>query len=194
MRKKITPTKEQEEFYNDFHNKYIALFGGFGSGKSYIGAAKLLCLHAENKCTSLVVAPTYGVLRVTVDYLKEIADIFGLEYKHNKKEKKIVFPGLNNAHILLRSDQAHYTITGFGAGAILVDEAQSCVHIDYILSPLRNKEAKYRQAILTGVPKPGSRFNKFADNEATKVYRLSTANNHFLPSSYIKTLSEAGFI
>jgi hypothetical protein len=58
----------QADFAFDDHHRYVALAGGWGSGKTWIGACKLIRLHAYNAfddagqptfVPSAVVAHTY---------------------------------------------------------------------------------------------------------------------------------------
>lgn len=183
----------QAAFAVDWSHRYVALEGGWGAGKTWAGARKLLTLHVvnafdgEGRATfvpSAVVAPTYGSAKdYVVPELENAADECGLRFEYRASGSAaggqfsaplLLFPDFSTRRrpsvVLIRTADSPDTITGWQAGAAWGDEAArwpECVN-----DPKRDP---YTQ--LAGrVRHPGARvlmcvFTYTNEGDTTRVYR-----------------------
>lgn len=149
----------QSQFADDWDNFIVALQGGWFSGKSFIGARKLVTLHEHNAfdlsgdptfVASLVVAPTYpNAMDFCVPHIEDALDEIGLSYVWRSSgplpggrfnSPAIILPDLgtkdNPSVIIIRSADAPERITGFTVGAAWGDEPPRWKADRFI--PLRN--------------------------------------------------------
>jgi PBSX family phage terminase large subunit len=83
----------------------IALYqGGFGSGKTFLGALLGLSTMASNPgCTWLVVADTYSRLNLTTwETYRELLTDAGIKHKANKTDHVITVPGWGNSKAIFK--------------------------------------------------------------------------------------------
>jgi hypothetical protein len=136
----------QGDFCDDWTHRYIALEGGWGSGKTWAGARKLVALHMHNARTrdgdatfvpSAVVAPSYpNAMDFDVPALQEACEDAGLSCRWVGQGSigrgKYAGPGLvlddlgmrsNPSVILVRTAESPDKITGWQVGAYWADEA-----------------------------------------------------------------------
>src|SRR4051812_39194192 len=127
----------QADFLNWFGTFFLGAEGGWGSGKTWCGARKLVALHIYNAvdalgnktfCPSCVLGPTYKLLdEINIPEIKRALDDFGLAYKFQQQKKKYILPQLSDGEHL--SEITFYTadepgkITGWEVGAAWGDEA-----------------------------------------------------------------------
>ena len=135
----------QQEFAEDWTNFFVALEGGWYSGKSFIGGRKLVTLHEYNAfdaigdatyVASLVVAPTYSnAMDFCVPHLQDACDEAGLKHEWRGTgylssgkyaAPAIIIPDFGTKEqpsvILIRSADVPRRITGFTVGAAWGDE------------------------------------------------------------------------
>lgn len=148
----ITPhAGGQEQFANDWKHFILGLEGGWMSGKTFIGARKLLTIHIINACTddnqptgvpSVVVAPTFSnAMDFDVPHLMDSCKESGLSAEWrgsgtigNGKLSgpAIVLPDLGTrdkpSAILIRSADNPKRITGFEVGVAWGDEPARWKH------------------------------------------------------------------
>lgn len=127
----------QAEFAADWHHQYVALEGGWMSGKTWVGARKLMTLHlhnafdAEGRATyvpSVIVAPTF---RAAMDYdipqLEAAAEEAGLSLEYRPSMAALVCADLGTrakpSLIMVRSAERPDRIAGWEVGAAWGDEA-----------------------------------------------------------------------
>ena len=135
----------QRDFARDWRHRYVALEGGWGSGKTWIGARKLLALHLHNAfdatdsatfVASALIAPSYGnAADFAVPALRDAIEATGLSSDYRASgticgsiaAPALVFPDLGTVDhpsaILIRSADAPEKITGWEVGAYWCDEA-----------------------------------------------------------------------
>lgn len=117
----------QSSFLRDEKTRYVALSGGFGSGKTWGGAAKLSRLHAINnagraKVPSVAVAPTYQLSRdIMVPALMDVLDSMSVGYTWKSSDSEFIIPGCGP--IMVRTADKPDRLTGFEVGAFWGDEA-----------------------------------------------------------------------
>jgi len=135
----------QDQFLRDNEHTYVALEGGWGSGKTFAGACKLLGLHVVNSvddgdsptgCPSAVIAPTYAnASDFQVPALQRVAKTWGLEWEWRASgtiaggkyaAPALILPELSSrdepSAILVRTADAPERITGWEVGAYWCDE------------------------------------------------------------------------
>lgn len=138
----------QREFLDDHEHRFVALEGGWGSGKTHAGAVKLLDNHFHNAyawiwnpmraewewtatlCNSVVIAPTFKIMFDTlVPKLQELMDEFGWAFQIKEHEIHLSDFGrkagqkYEPSKILLRTAERPETIAGFQVGCYWCDEA-----------------------------------------------------------------------
>jgi len=127
----------QAEFAADWTNRTIALAGGWGAGKTWIGARKLLTLHIYNAIDqrgratyvpSACCAPTYPLLiKYDLPELEKACMEANLRCVYKAKDRCLVLPDLGTksmpSTIGLYSAERPDRIAGWQAGAGWGDEA-----------------------------------------------------------------------
>lgn len=178
----------QTNFMCDTTHKYVALCGGFGAGKSVVGAQKLAESHVHNcgwipnipfrpvPVRSLCIAQSYQMLQtVNVPQIVFAFETIGLECRPIMDPKKlmIVIPDLADSEILLRSADSPDKIAGFEVGFVWCDEASlypwskteplkdAVIQAD---GRLRDNRAKIMQMVFTYTPQ-GTGTRVFEDFE-----------------------------
>jgi hypothetical protein len=128
----------QRAFIRNFKDRYVAFAAGWGAGKTWAGARKLVRLHVLNAADrrgrptgvkGLVIAPTYQLAStVLVPELRRAMQETGLSFRFNGDERRYCFelPDLGTqshpSEILVRSAERPDRITGFEVGHIWGDE------------------------------------------------------------------------
>lgn len=136
----------QAQFVDDWTHRYVALEGGWGAGKSYAGAGKLVTLHAHNAfddagqptfVPSAVIAPTFpNAMDFDVPAIQAALDDAGIPHRWRASGSvsrgKYAAPAIvidafgtaaNPSVILVRTAEAPDRITGWEVGAYWGDEA-----------------------------------------------------------------------
>lgn len=175
----------QQQFMDDFAFRYIALAGGWYSGKTWGGARKLIDLHVFNAfdwdgyptgVDSCVIGQTYQLLEtINIPELKKALDEAGIRYRFVADQKKYWFElpdlaaGSDPSLIYCRTADAPDRITGFTVGAIWGDEVArwKSDEVDPLKDPLLQAKGRLRDS--------RARFKQFLmtfthEGDATKVY------------------------
>jgi hypothetical protein len=129
----------QAQFMEDWEHKFVGLEGGWGSGKTFMGACKLVALHLYNAfdpdgtptfVKSVAIAPTYANAKeFTIPALQEVCLAAGLQWNLMQSGKEhdmaLVFCGKSKliAPIMIRTAEKAERITGWEVGAAWGDEA-----------------------------------------------------------------------
>lgn len=182
-------------FFSNDEDRFLVLYGGAGSGKSYAAALKIVYrVMTEKNLTCLVVRKTRGSIRESCfSLLKEVVHRLGLSefFEVNKTEmsfictlsgSKIITGGLDNVEKL----------KSIMASSIWIEEASEIDQADFdqLNLRLRGLNAKH-QIILTF--NPVSRFSwlkKYFFDSPKKAYILHTTyqDNPFLNDEYTSQL------
>jgi hypothetical protein len=112
----------QAEFLNAT-DRYPALIGGQGCGKTWAGSARLVFEHLGTPgVKSLAIAPTYpNVRQIMLPAIEERLTELGVPYKVNRTAMEVFTP-TTGAPILLHSAMSAERITGFEVGRTWIDE------------------------------------------------------------------------
>ncbi|WP_143416335.1 PBSX family phage terminase large subunit [Geobacillus sp. E263] len=214
MEKEVNP--HFEDFLFDWNHKFYFLVGGYGSGKSYHIALKLILKLLSEKRTALVVREVYDTHRdSTYSLLEEIVHDLGLEniIECLTSPMQIRFP--NGSKIIFKGmDKPAKLKSIHNVSIIWVEE---CSEVKYegfkeLLGRLRHPTLKLHMILSTNpVSKNNWTYRHFFKDEQNKrlilddeelyekrtiitndtYYHHSTADdNLFLPESYIAQLEE----
>jgi PBSX family phage terminase large subunit len=186
----------QKRFW-DLQNYIKILVGGYGSGKTYIGALRLMYLSYLNQGIPVMyVSPSYKMAKRTIiPTLKGIMNRSGVTYTHNKTENEIRI--LNwNGKIWIGSGDDPQGLLGQELAAIGIDEPfiQSKDVFDIGISRVRHPEAAKREIFLTGTPESLNWGYDIALNNEDQydvgVVFGDTLDNPHLPDQYKESLLE----
>jgi hypothetical protein len=185
----------QTEFLNDFSHRYVAFVAGWGGGKTWAGARKLINLHLFNAfdqageptgVKGLAVAPTYQLaMSVMVPELRRAMKEARLANRFLADPRRFCFvlPDLGTksrpSEILIRSAESPDRIAGFEVGHIWGDEVgrwhqNECDATDDALlqseGRLRASAARFLQANYTFTHEGDctSAYRRFEQDRATQ--------------------------
>ncbi len=195
IRAKVTVLKHQNEYAN-LNEKFQAIVGGFGSGKSEAGVYRTLRLMKTRKyCKMLLVAPTYSLLQdVNIPSYEDMFQKYRIKYQYVKSQRKIIVnQGELNGEIMFRSADRPERIVGFECTDFQIDEFD-------ILPPEKQRElwrkviARARGCADTtgGITTTAEGFREtyelFEKRHIGPIIKARTEDNTFLPADYIATL------
>jgi hypothetical protein len=195
----VWPT--QEAFYSEWEHPIVGFIGGWGSGKSYIGAQKAFELSARNKfCAGAVVGPTHGqVMDTTWPTMIAFLESHGVPfYERRGQRPALIMPWGNPERkgagwIFFRSLDKPGAIKGLNLGWAWLDEAGEVSEGEsawqVLLSRVRDSRATCMQVVLTSTGEAPWLEEKFTSDDDDYVYfKASTRENLALPDSYVKRL------
>ena len=101
---------------------YVAAIGGIGSGKTFVGAAKVIS-RLQRRELGIVCAPTYKMLRdATQRTLFGMLRDLGIPFEFNKGDNHLVIPSTGH-EIIFRSLDDPDNVRGPNAAYLWIDEA-----------------------------------------------------------------------
>lgn len=196
----------QSQFMADFARRYVCLEGGWGAGKSWCGARKLLWLHLYNArdskgkptlVPSAIVAPTYGNARdFCIPAFMDSCQELGLEVVWKSSDKEFRFRHRPIASVKVRTADAADRITGWEVGAFWGDEAARWKEdqdnprndaLTQIQGRLRHPRARKRMGVFTYTNEgDATAIYKFARDAKIDcaLYRAKTKDNDVVRSFY----------
>lgn len=196
MEEKQPIGRSQQLFYDNDVDRYIGFRGGYASGKSTIGALKLLTVHLKNNnpialVPSAIVTHTWeSMWTINIPIVKTIAQELGLDMVLHKTKRYIYFPQLgvgkqrNKIHLFTATSSS---IGCPDLGSIWFDECfnKDNAQILQLLPYLRHAEAKTLQALFTWTPEDIA-MEDLAESINMKIYTGSTADNVYVEHYYKK--------
>lgn len=174
------------------------MIGGFGSGKTRIGALRSIWFSYLNApLPTLYVSPSYKQARRTVVVsIAGLLDASGIKYLYNKTNHEFYIPGWKGT-IWIGSGDDPNSLKGPNLATAGIDEPFLIDEdiLPVILSRLRVKEAKVTELFLTGTPEELNWGYELAQN-VDKRYDLGivvgkTQDNIHLASNYVSMLEKA---
>ena len=174
------------------------LVGGYGCGKTHIGALRMLYLSYINRpYPVLYVSPTYPQARRTIAYTLEILlSTAKVRYDYNRTHHEFFIPGWKGT-IWIASGEIPNSLKGPNVAAAGIDEPfiQSKETFDVVISRVRENKASLREIFLTGTPEQLNWGYDVAMND-TQAYDLGliygrTGDNHHLPPDFVDRLRNA---
>lgn len=200
----------QEAFASDWTHRFVAAEGGWGSGKTWAGASKLITLHIYNAsfpngrptyCPSAMIGPTYrNIADIDIPAIEEACERTGIRCLVRAKASAIVFPDLGTrnrpSEIMIRSADKPELITGWEVGAFWGDEPTRWKEdrnnpkrdpYIQILGRLRHKYARFHQGMFTytnegDATRVYEEFNSGKPDYA--LYRIPTRENPVMQEFY----------
>jgi PBSX family phage terminase large subunit len=175
---------------------YKVLLGGYGSGKTYIGALRSIFLSYENApIPGVYVSPSYGLSQKTIVLtLKEVMDKSGMDYTYNQMKGEFVIHNWNG-RIWLGSGDRPDSLRGPNLAWAGIDEPfiQKKDVFDQMVARVRHPDAKQREIFLTGTPEQlnwGYQLSNREDIDLGLVVGSTLENTH-LPQEYKDNLLSA---
>jgi len=198
----------QHAFLRDLAPGWTLYQGGFGAGKTWAGARKLLVLHWMNGCPSLVVAPTYGDLwKICVPEIMRAADEAGIVVEprpHGRGHMQYPHILVSDQPIILASADEPDRIAGYEAGTIWVDEGCRVPESQVdprrdaptqIRARLRHPKATRLHGLVTTTPEGTETWvqRDWTDKPLPDHRRFQgrTGDNHALSPEYAATIRAA---
>lgn len=180
------------------------LVGGFGAGKTAIGAKRIISSAIENApCPVAAVSPTYPLSRQTIiatikSYLAGKRSIYGRQFwwKFNEstKEFKIRFRG-RDALIICYSGDKPESLRGPNLASAWIDEPflQDEEVFRQMIARVRHPNAVHRELFLTGTPEQLNWgydvcVGTYKDRLDVGVVHSSSRDNKALDKGYVQRL------
>ncbi len=167
--------------------------GGYGAGKTFIGALKALALAAANPgLPGALIAPTQQMAEeVTGQTLLDILNAHGVPHDYRASRPKVILPW--GSVIQLRSADRPHRLKGLNLAWAGLDEAAQAKEEawEVILSRVRHPQARQRQVFLTTTPEGFNWvYRRLIENPPPdcEVFTAPTRENIFLDSGYTELL------
>ena len=191
----------QITFLEDKDTRHLGLVAGFGSGKSYALAAKMLQLATDNPgYTGIAMEPTFGLLSdVLIPQALELFEDWKVDFEYHKGASSFEIRNADGSlsTILLRSFENYNRIRGINAAWAIVDE------VDTVKPQMATQAFRLLQGRIRTGPKPqiaiastpegfGFLHNFFIANpdNTKRLIKAKTTDNPYLPASYIQSLRD----
>lgn len=187
---------QKEWWYLD--NFIKLLVGGYGCGKTYIGALRAIYLSYVNSgMPGMYVSPTFKMAKKTIiPTIKDIANRSGLRLRYNQTDAEFFIDNWGG-HFWVGSGDDPDSLRGPNLAWGGIDEPfiQKIEVFEQMLARIRIKEAAQSELFLTGTPEELNWGYEIAMNDAGKydigVVRGLSQNNIHLPNTYLQTLENA---
>lgn len=194
----VTRPGGQTDFWNDWHNRALFLEGGWFSGKTWIGARKLLCLTIWNALdekgqrtgvSSAMIGQTFGTM---ADFMypefESACQQFNIRHRWSNKRSAYILPQFG-CNVLCRSAERADRIAGWQVGAAWGDEPARWKEdrtnpkndpMVQLMGRVRAPRARLHQAIFT-YTNEGDRTRVFEEAhsgaEGYALFRARTRDN-----------------
>jgi len=189
---------QQQEFLRNTH-RIVGYIGGFGSGKSYALARKILWLGLENPGETIMACePVFPMVRtVLIPALDEALDSLGLKFTFRAYPQPLYKVHLPNGvtTVLCQSAENYQRIRGQNIAASVWDECDtSPVEVaqkagEMLLARMRT--GNLNQLAVASTPE-GFRwaFRTFVENAGPDKHliKVKTRDNPYLPEDFIPSL------
>lgn len=176
---------KQFDFVN-CNDRFTAMLGGVGSGKTLAGSVKAL-RYAKEKTLGLVVAPTYRMMQdATIRTFKQVNEEVIDSY--NKTDSTMVFK--NGAEVLFRSADDPDRLRGPNLHWAWIDEAGLCRSgtWDIVIGRLR-ADGLAGPAWVTTTPK-GRNWLYYKRDQMT-IFKAATPDNPYLSKEFVRSLLDS---
>ena len=182
-------------------SRYLVLYGGAGSGKSFFAAEKLIFrIITEQNHRFLIVRKIGRTLRDSVFFLmREAITMYGLQ-NHcviNKTDMTISFPLFKSEMIFKSIDDPEKLKSITNITGVWIEEASELGDEDFrqVDLRLRGKTQNYKQIVLTFNPITSTHWLKkeFFDSvhsASTTILKTTYKDNRFLDEEYINVLEK----
>jgi hypothetical protein len=187
-------TEAQREFLRS-REMFLAMFGGYGSGKTHAIILKLLQLASKNKgVPGGMVCPSIKMFKRDVyPLLSMICAEQGIEFTYHKGDAVIEFPWTKTQCYIFHGEDDGESIKGPNLGWMLMNEMTllSWNTFKAAISRVRLKNCPLPQIAGSGTPEDFNwAFDKFIDKplKNSKVIYANTRKNRFAAGFYVDML------
>lgn len=202
MRKQIELGFDYEQINNaykpslDYNGRYLVLYGGAGSGKSYFAAQKILYrfIFESNHKILLVRKIARTIRNSQFALLKSIITDSGIGEEFRIKNSDLTIESRFNNNVIITAgvDDREKLKSINGITSVWIEEATELDKKDFLQIDLRlrNKTPNYKQILLTFNPVDANHWlNTTALNDA-KVVKTTYTDNPFLDADYLKMIDD----
>ncbi len=185
-RDKFLPAQQK---WWDLPNFYKLLVGGYGSGKTHIGAIRSIYLsHVNSGIPGMYVSPSYPMAEKTIVIsLKEILTRSGVDYKYNETKHRFLIRNWDG-HIWIGSGEKPDSLKGANLAWFGIDEpfSQKREVFKQMIARARHPDATIREGFLTGTAEQLNWGYELVNNEDIDIGHVvaSTLDNPHLPQEY----------
>lgn len=188
----------QVELLNDTKTKILGLCSGFGGGKSWIAARKVVQLLTLNPgYDGIVTEPTIPLLvKIMYPELEKAFNEAGFKWKFNKQDKiyNVLVKG-KWTRVLCESMENYTRLIGINAAWIVADEfdttRQDVAMAAYHKLLGRLRAGIVRQFVIVSTPEGFRAMYQIFEMEKDsqkRLIRAKTTDNHHLPPDFIDLL------
>lgn len=187
--------KHQRQWW-ELPNFIKLLVGGYGSGKTYIGALRSIYLsYLNHPFPGMYVSPTHSLAQKTIIItLKEILERSEMDYSFNQMKGEFNIHNFDGK-IWLGSGDNPDSLRGPNLAWAGIDEPfiQKREVFDQMLARVRHPEAEQREIFLTGTPEELNWGYQLTNSDKLDLgmIQASTLDNIHLPDEYKQTLLNA---
>ena len=199
IKAKVRMLKHQYDFAMD-KGKYLAMVGGYGSGKSFADVyrgnelIRWRCSRGEYPVI-LVTSPTFRLLEdVNIPRFEAFMNKYRVHYTFQKsKHKMIIKSGTLKGEYWFRSAVNYERIVGFDATDAIMDEHDTLRRSEqeavWIKVMARLRGAKDATLAISTTPEGFKQTHqKFVEEKIGRLIKAKTSDNIFLPPDYIESL------
>ena len=189
--------RHQREFW-ELPNYIKAMVGGYGSGKTHIGALRAIMLSRKNRgIPGMYVSPSFPTARKTIIItLKDILDRSGVRYRWREVEHSFEINSWGGI-IWIGSGDNPDSLKGPNLGWAGIDEPflQKREVFDQMIARVRHPQASSRELFLTGTPEQLNWGYDVCMNVEGKydigAVIAKSSDNHHLPRQTILAMEAA---
>ena len=182
----------------EIDNYIKVMVGGYGSGKTYIGAMRAIWLSYVNRpYPGMYVSPTFPMAKKTIIItIKEMLDGAGVEYTYNGTEHQFVIQEWFG-NIWIGSGEVPDSLKGPNLAWAAIDEpfVQHQDVFKQMNARVRHKKAKHREIFLTGTPEELNWGYDLINNDGGRYdigfVVAKTVENIHNPDEYVKAMRAA---
>lgn len=194
----------QAEFVEDITSPNLALVGGYGCGKTFSAAAKLITLACHNYGHELIgLSPTYGMAnKVLVPAIEECLYTQRIPFKFHKADLYFDLDiARKRTRLHIMAAETYKRAAGINAAAFLIDELDlidpEVARAAWQMLTSRLRKGRVYQGCATTTPEGFKFAYQFFVEEVLqdkdlaakrRIIKASTYDNPFLPASYIEGL------
>lgn len=192
----------QYEFCADQESRYLALIGGFGSGKTFSFCIKTIFLAAANVgYRGAIMEPTYSMIKKTlIPAMDEALELCGIPYSFSKSDAIYTLHFQEGDTIIYCLSAENYRrMAGLNLAFFGVDECDTIqrdiARSMWNMAMSRLRRGQVYQGFTTSTPEGFNFLYEFFQEEAAnktdrRLIKGRTADNPYLPPEFIKSLLE----
>jgi PBSX family phage terminase large subunit len=180
----------------DLPNFVKLMVGGYGSGKTYIGALRSIYLsYVNSPHPGMYVSPSHNLGQKTIIItLKEVMNKAGMDYTFNQMKGEFIIDNWNGK-IWIGSGDKPDSLRGPNLAWAGIDEPfiQKRDVFDQMLARVRHPDAEQREIFLTGTPEQLNWGFQLTNSDKIDIGTVtaSTLDNPYLPDEYKTNLMAA---